>query len=73
MFFHKTTVAGDAAVAGGAGGALRAGASLVTVDVLMGHICSVSFCLYVPTERDKYVWLVQRVDQGPGRRAHEAV
>ena len=49
-------------VAGGAAaarGALRAGASLVTVDVLTGHICSVSFCLYVPTERDKYVWLVQ--------------
>ena len=23
------------------------------------HICSISFCLYVPTERDKYVWLVQ--------------
>ena len=40
-------------------GALRAGASLVTVDVLTGHICSISFCLYVPTERDKYVWLVQ--------------
>ena len=60
--FHKTTVAGGAAVAGGAGGAgeaLRAGASLVTVDVLTGHICSVSLCLYVPTERDKYVWLVQ--------------
>ena len=35
------------------------GASLVTVDVLTGHICSVSLCLYVPTERDKYVWLVQ--------------
>ena len=30
-----------------------------TVDVLTGHICSVSFCLCVPTERDKYVWLVQ--------------
>ena len=58
-FFRKTTVAGDAAVAGGAGGALGAGASLVTVDVLTGHICSVSSCLYVPTERDKYVWLVQ--------------
>ena len=40
-------------------GALRAGASLVTVDVSTGHICSISFCLYVPTERDKYVWLVQ--------------
>ena len=53
------TVAGDAAAAGGAGGALRAGASLVTVDVLTGHICSVSFCPYVPTERDKYVCLVQ--------------
>ena len=52
-------MAGDAAAAGGAGGALRAGASLVTVDVLTGHICLVSFCLYVPTERDKYVWLVQ--------------
>ena len=59
IFDHKTTVAGGAAAAGGAGGALRAGASLVTVDVLTGHICSVSFCLYVPTERDKYVWLVQ--------------
>ena len=47
------------AAAGGAGGALRAGASLVTVDVLTGHICSISFCLYVPTERDKYVWLLQ--------------
>ena len=23
------------------------------------HICSVSFCLHVPTERHKYVWLVQ--------------
>ena len=23
------------------------------------HICSISFCLCVPTERDKYVWLVQ--------------
>ena len=23
------------------------------------HICSISFCLYVPTERDKYIWLVQ--------------
>ena len=23
------------------------------------HICSISFSLYVPTERDKYVWLVQ--------------
>ena len=57
--FHKKTVAGGAAVAGGAGGALRAGASLVTVDVLTGHICSVSLCLYVSTERDKYVWLVQ--------------
>ena len=56
---HKTTVAGGAAVAGGAGEALRAGASLVTVDALTGHICSVSLCLYVPTERDKYVWLVQ--------------
>ena len=68
-FCHKTTVAGDAAAAGGAGGALCAGASLVTVDVLTGHICSVSFCLYVPTERDKYVWLVQSrrrpVDQDP--------
>ena len=58
-FFHKMTVAGDAAAAGRAGGALRAGASLVTVDVLTGHICSVSFCPYVPTERDKYVCLVQ--------------
>ena len=56
LFCHKTTVAGGAAAAGGA---LRAGASLVTVDVLTGHICSVSFCLYVPTERDKFVWLVQ--------------
>ena len=56
-FFHKTT--GDDAAAGGAGGALRAGASLVTVDVLTGHICSAPFCLYVPTERDKCVWLVQ--------------
>ena len=28
--------------------------------VLTGHICSVSFCLYeMPTEREKYVWLVQ--------------
>ena len=44
--FHKTTVAGGAAVAGGAGEALRAGAGLVTVDVLTGHICSVSLCLY---------------------------
>ena len=58
-------MAGGAAVAGGAGGAgeageaLRARASLVTVDVLTGHICSVSLCLYVPKERDKYVWLVQ--------------
>ena len=58
-FYHRTSMAGDAAAAGGAGGALRAGASLVIVDVLTGHICSVSFCLYVPTERDKYVWLVQ--------------
>ena len=57
--FHKTTVAGDAAAAGGAGGELRGRASLVTVDVLTGHICSVSLCLYVPTEGDKYVWLVQ--------------
>ena len=23
------------------------------------HICSISFCLHVPTERDEYVWLVQ--------------
>ena len=52
-------MAGGAAVARGAGGALCAGASFVTVDVLTGHICSVSLCLYVPTERDKYVWLVQ--------------
>ena len=44
---------------GGTGGELRGRASLVTVDVLTGHICSVSLCLYVPTERDKYVWLVQ--------------
>ena len=44
---------------GGAGGELRGRASLVTVDVLTGHICSVSFCFFVPTERDKYVWLVQ--------------
>ena len=44
---------------GGTGGELRGRASLVTVDVLTGHICSISFCLYVPTERDKYVWLVQ--------------
>ena len=63
--FHKTKVAGGASVAGGAGGAggageaLLAGASFVTVDVLTGHICSVSLCLYVPTERDKYVRLVQ--------------
>ena len=55
-FFHKPTVAGDAAVAGGAGGALRAGASLVTIDVLTAHICSVSFCPYVPTEPDKYAF-----------------
>ena len=41
------------------GGELRGRASLVTLDVLTGHICSLSFCLYVPTERDKYVWLVQ--------------
>ena len=63
-------MAGAAAVAGGAGGARRAGASLVTVDVLTGHICSVSFCLHVPTERDKRVWLVQSrrrpVDQDNG-------
>ena len=58
-FFHKTTVAGDAAAAGGAGGDLRGRASLVTFNVLTGHICSVSLCLYVPTEREKYVWLVQ--------------
>ena len=44
---------------GGTGGELRGRASLVTVDVLTGHICSISFCLYVPTERDKYVWLVE--------------
>ena len=44
---------------GGTGGELRGRASLVTVDVLPGHICSVSLCLYVPLERDKYVWLVQ--------------
>ena len=50
FFLDKTTVAGDAAAAGGAGGALRAGTSLVTVDVLTGHICSVSFHLYVVTE-----------------------
>ena len=60
IFYHKTTVAGDAAAAGGAGGALRCGASLVTVDVMTGHICSVSFCFCVPTERDKYVWLQSR-------------
>ena len=52
-------MAGDAAAAGGAGGAPGAGASLVTVDVLTGHICPISFCLYVQTERDKYVWLVR--------------
>ena len=55
-FFHKTTVAGDAAVAGGAGGELRGRASR---DVVTRHICSVSLCLCVPMERDKYVWLVQ--------------
>ena len=44
---------------GGIGGELCGRASLVTVDVLTGHICSISFYLYVPTERDKYVWLVQ--------------
>ena len=55
-FWFSFAVAGGA---GGAGEALRAGASLVTVDVLTGHICSVSLSLYVPTERDKYVWLVQ--------------
>ena len=44
---------------GGTGGELRGRASLVTVDVLTGHICSVSVCLCVPMERDKYVWLVQ--------------
>ena len=44
---------------GGTGGELRGRASLVTVDVLTGHICSVSLCLCVPTERDKYVWLVE--------------
>ena len=44
---------------GGTGGELRGRASFVTVDVLTGHICSISFCLYVPTERDKYVWLVE--------------
>ena len=44
---------------GGTRGELRGRASLVTVDVLTGHICSISFCLYVPMERDKYVWLVQ--------------
>ena len=45
--FHKTTVAGGAAVAGGAGGALRAGASVVTFDVLTGHICSVSLFVFM--------------------------
>ena len=44
---------------GGTGGELRGRASLVTVGAVTGHICSISFCLYVPTERDKYVWLVQ--------------
>ena len=44
---------------GGTGGELRGRATLVTVDVLTGHICSVSLCLYVLMERDKYVWLVQ--------------
>ena len=43
---------------GGTGGELRGRAILVTVDVLTGHICSVSLCLYVPTERDKYVLCV---------------
>ena len=33
--------------------------SFAAGPALTGHICSISFCLYVPTERDKYVWLVQ--------------
>ena len=44
---------------GGTGGELRGRASLVIVDVLTEHICWVSLCLYVPTEREKYVWLAQ--------------
>ena len=54
-----TSIRPCCAADGGTGGELRGRASLVTVDVLTGHICSISFCLYVPTERDKYVWLVQ--------------
>ena len=54
---------------GGAGGELRAGASLVTVDVLTGHICS---------DGARQVRLACAEPQtssgpGPGGRAHEAV
>ena len=48
-----------AADGGTGGGELRGRASLVTLDVLTGHICSLSFCFHVQMERDKYVWLVQ--------------
>ena len=79
IFDHKTTVAGGAASAGGAGGALRAGASLVTVDVFTGHICSVSLFVFTCRRSETSTFGlckaadVQRSGPGPGRRAHEAV
>ena len=72
-------MAGGAAAAGGAGGALRAGASLVIVDVLTGHICSVSLLVFTCRRSETSTFGlckaadVQRSGPGPGRRAHEAV
>ena len=63
-FYHKTTVAGDAAAAGGAGGAVRARASLVTVDVLTDGARQVRLACAEPQTYS---------GPGPGGRAPEAV
>ena len=68
-------MADDAAAAGGA---LRAGASLVTFDVLTGHLLGLFFVFMCRrSETSTFGWCraadVWRSGPGPGRRAHKAV
>ena len=60
------------------GGELRGRASLVTLDVFTGHICSLSFCLMCRRSETSTFGVckaadVQRSGPGSGGRAHEAV
>ena len=59
-WWNRCIISPHCAADSGAGGELHGRASLVTVDVLTRHICSVSLCLCVPMERAKYVWLVAK-------------